>query len=317
MKHFLVQRLVLAIPTVLGITILTFVGLRVAMPGDVLDVVLAQAEGDDPALRERLREDLGLNGSLPAQYIRWMGRILRGDLGTSLHTGREIGPDIAKRAAVSFELGAWGLISAVAVSVPLGIWAAARQDKWPDYGLRSFAIFVDAMPGFWLAVLVITFGSIWFGWAPPIDFKQLTEDPVAHFEILLLPAVIIGITPSGGLLRLVRTQMLEVLRQDYIRTAYAKGLPQWTVFFRHALRNSMLPVVTVIGLSLPGVMAGTVVFEQIFVIPGMGRYLVEAVNSRDYPIIQAVNLLFAFLLVISVIVVDFTYSLLDPRVRAT
>jgi peptide/nickel transport system permease protein len=316
MKHFLIQRLVLALPTLIGITILTFVGLRVVIPGNVVDIVLAQAEGNDEELEEQLREDLGLNGSLPSQYLRWVGRVLQGDFGESLHTGRPIGPDIARRAAVSFELGAWGLFSAIIVSVPLGVWAAARQDKWPDYGLRSFAILVDAMPGFWIAVLIITFGSIWFNWAPPIDFKQLTDDPIAHLKIMLLPAVIIGITPSGGLLRLVRTQMLEVLRQDYIRTAYAKGLPERVVFYRHALRNSMLPVVTVIGLSLPGVVAGTVIFEQIFVIPGMGRYLVEAVNQRDYPIIQAVNLLFALLLVAAVIIVDLTYSLLDPRVRA-
>jgi peptide/nickel transport system permease protein len=316
MGRFLIQRALLALPTLIGITVLTFVGLRLVMPGNVVDVVLAQAEGRDEELERQLRDQLGLNGSLPEQYFRWLGRILVGDLGQSLHTGRAIGPDIARRAAVSFELGAWGLLSAVIVSVPLGVWAAAKQDKFPDYGLRSFAILVDAMPGFWIAVLVITFGSLWFNWAPPIHYKHLTEDPIDHLGIMLLPAVIIGITPSGGLLRLVRTQMLEVLRQDYIRTAQAKGLPNRVVFYRHALRNSLLPVVTVIGLSLPGVVAGTVIFEQIFVIPGMGRYLVEAVNSRDYPIVQAVNLLFAILLVIAVILVDITYSLLDPRVRA-
>jgi peptide/nickel transport system permease protein len=216
---------------------------------------------------------------------------------------------------VSFELGLWAQFTAIIVSVPLGVWAALKQDRFADYGLRSAAILLNSMPSFWIAVLVITFGSIWFNWAPPINFKYLTEDPIAHLKIMLLPALIIGLTPSGGLLRLVRTQMLEVLRQDYIRTAHAKGLSQNTVLYKHALRNALIPVVTVIGVGLPNIIAGTVIFEQIFIIPGMGRYLVDAVNNLDYPVIQGLNLVFALLLMVSIILVDISYAFLDPRIR--
>jgi len=162
---------------------------------------------------------------------------------------------------------------------------------------------------------VITFGSIWFSWAPPVNFEYLTDDPIAHLKIMLLPALIIGLTPGGGLIRLVRTQMLEVLRQDYIRTAHAKGLKESTVVYKHALRNALIPVVTLIGVSLPNIIAGTVIFEQIFVIPGMGRYLVDAVNTRDYPVIQGLNVVFAMLLLFSILLVDVAYAFLDPRIR--
>jgi peptide/nickel transport system permease protein len=216
---------------------------------------------------------------------------------------------------VSFELGVWGQTTAIALSVPMGVWAALRQDKLPDYGLRTLAIMLNAVPGFWIAVLVITFGSIWFNWAPPIHFKYLWDDPIGHIAIMATPALIIGLTPSGGLIRLVRTQMLEVLRQDYIRTAHAKGLNQNTVLYKHALRNALIPVVTSIGVGLPNIIAGTVIFEQIFIIPGMGRYLVDAVNNLDYPVIQGLNLVFATLLMLSVLLVDVSYAFLDPRIR--
>jgi peptide/nickel transport system permease protein len=204
---------------------------------------------------------------------------------------------------------------AILIAVPLGVWSAVKQDKLPDYGFRSMAIMLNAVPGFWIAILIITFGSIWFNWAPPINFKYIYQDPLAHLRIMMLPALIIGLTPAGGLLRLVRTQMLEVLRQDYVRTAQAKGLSPGTVFYKHALRNALIPVVTVIGVSLPNVIAGTVIFEQIFIIPGMGRYLVDAINNRDYPVVEALNMIFASILILAVLLVDISYGLLDPRIR--
>jgi peptide/nickel transport system permease protein len=275
-------------------------------------------------LREALEKELGISGNLFSQYLDWIGLswfwggpqgILQGDLGESLHSGRPVLGELKRRVPVSFELGLWAQLSAIIVSVPLGVWAALKQDKWPDYGLRSTAILLNSVPSFWIAVLVITFGSIWFNWAPPINFKYLTEDPVAHLKIMALPAIIIGITPSGGLIRLIRTQMLEVLRQDYIRTAHAKGLSQNTVLYKHALRNALIPVVTVIGVGLPNIIAGTVIFEQIFIIPGMGRYLVDAVNNLDYPVVQGLNLVFALLLMFSILLVDLSYAFLDPRIR--
>jgi peptide/nickel transport system permease protein len=323
-QKYIAQRLILTIPTVIMVTILTFLFLRVFLPADVIDLIIGEYGRNDPALREALEKELGISGNLFSQYLDWIGvswfwggptGILQGDLGESLHSGRPVLGELKRRVPVSFELGLWAQLSAIIVSVPLGVWAALKQDKWPDYGLRSTAILLNSVPSFWIAVLVITFGSIWFNWAPPINFKYLTEDPIAHLKIMALPALIIGITPSGGLIRLIRTQMLEVLRQDYIRTAHAKGLSQNTVLYKHALRNALIPVVTVIGVGLPNIIAGTVIFEQIFIIPGMGRYLVDAVNNLDYPVVQGLNLVFALLLMFSILLVDLSYAFLDPRIR--
>jgi peptide/nickel transport system permease protein len=323
-QKYIVQRVLLTIPTIILVTILTFVGLRVALPADVIDLIIGEYGRTDEGLRKRLEEELGLSNSIPQQYAKWVGfawfwgderGVLQGNLGESLHSGRSVVSELKRRVPVSFELGVWGQATAIAMSVPMGVWAALRQDKLPDYGLRTLAILLNAVPGFWIAVLVITFGSIWFNWAPPIQFKYIYEDPIAHFKIMLLPALIIGLTPSVGLLRLVRTQMLEVLRQDYIRTAHAKGLGSGTVLYKHALRNALIPVVTVIGVGLPNLISGTVIFESIFIIPGMGRYLVDAVNNLDYPVIQGLNLVFATLLMFAVLLVDVSYAFLDPRIR--
>jgi peptide/nickel transport system permease protein len=315
MQRYIIQRLLLTVPTLLGITLLTFVGLRLILPNSVVDLILGEYARNDAELRQRLEEDLGLTGSLPVQYVHWMGDVLTGDLGQSLHSRRPVADELKSRVPVSMELGLIGFLSGVLIAVPLGMLSAIKQDRWPDYVLRSAAILLNAVPGFWIAILVITFGSLWFNWAPSIKFRTLTEDPIAHLKIMLPPALIIGLTPSGGLVRLVRTQMLEVLREDYIRTARAKGLAARAVFMRHALRNTLIPVVTDLGVRLPTIIAGTVIFEQIFVIPGMGRYLVDAVNYLDYPVIQATNLVLAVLLVFSILLVDLTYPLIDPRIR--
>ena len=324
MQKYILQRIALTFPTIVLITILTFAGLRVILPSDVVDLIIGEYGGHDPAFRERLEEELGLSSGIPEQYARWIGiawfwgdepGILQGDFGKSLHSGRAVSTEVKNRIFVSLELGVWGQVTAILVSVPLGIWAAVRQDKWPDYALRSFAILVAAVPNFWIAILIITFGSLWFDWAPPITFRFLHEDPMAHLQIMLLPALIIGLTPSGYLLRLTRTQMLEVMRQDYIRTALSKGLSENTVLYRHALRNALIPIVTIVGVGLPSIISGTVIFEQIFLIPGMGRYLVDAVNNLDYPVIQGLTLLFALVLLFAVILVDVSYAYLDPRIK--
>lgn len=324
MLRYVAQRIILAIPTLFIVTVLTFVGLRVALPNDVVDLILADYAGNDPELAERLRDDLGLSSGIPEQYAEWVGiawfwggqeGVLQGDLGESLHSKRSVMSELKRRLPVSLELGLWAQFTTLFIAIPLGVWASVKQDKWPDYGLRSVAILLNAVPGFWIAILVLTFGSIWFNWAPPLNFKYIQEDPIAHLKFILLPAIIIGLTPSGGLLRLVRTQMLEVLRQDYVRTAHAKGLAESAVFYKHALRNAIIPVITVIGIGLPNLIAGTVIFEQIFLIPGMGRYLVSAVTNLDYPVIQGLNLVFASMLMFSIILVDVCYALVDPRIR--
>lgn len=324
MQKYIIQRLILSVPTIMLITILTFLGLRVVLPSDVIDTIIGEYGQNDPELRADLERQLGLDASVPQQYVEWLGipwfwggeaGVMQGNLGNSLIDRRSVLSEVKRRVPVSFELGVWGQLTAIIFSVPLGVWAAVRQDQWPDYGLRSLAILLAAVPSFWIAVLIITFGSIWFGWAPPLRFAFIHEDLLAHLKIMLLPALIIGLTPSGGLIRLTRTQMLEVLRQDYVRTAHAKGLKPATVFYKHALRNALIPIVTVIGVGLPGIISGTVIFEQIFLIPGMGRYFISAVNNLDYPVIQGLTLIFSALLMSAVILVDVSYAWLDPRIR--
>ena len=325
MQKYIAQRLLLTIPTLLLVTIGIFVLLRVLLPADVVDLIIGEYGRNDATLRDALEKELGISGSLFTQYFDWVGiswfwggptGLIQGDLGESLHSGRPVLGELQKRVPVSVELGLWGLLCGVIISVPMGVYSALRQDQFADYGLRSVAIMLAALPNFWIAVLVITFGSIWFNWAPPINFEYIHDDPIAHFQIMALPAIIIGLTPSGSLIRLTRTQMLEVLRQDYIRTAHAKGLSQTTVLYKHALRNGLIPVVTLVGtVLLPNIIAGTVIFEQIFIIPGMGRYLVDAVNNLDYPVIQGLVFVFSVVLVLSVILTDIVYAFLDPRIR--
>jgi peptide/nickel transport system permease protein len=316
--RYVAQRLLLSAVTLFLVSIIVFSLLRVVVPlvyGDAVDIIAGEYGRSDPARAEALREEYGLTGNLVVSYLEWAGGILRLDLGESLFNGREVTQEMGDRLAVSVELGLVGLLSGLLFSIPMGVAAAVAQDRWPDYALRTFAILLNSLPGFWLAILIITFGSLWFNWAPPLHFKYIQDDPIAHIKIMALPALLIGLTPSAGLVRIVRTQMLEVMRQDYIRTAHAKGLSSRTVIFRHAMRNSLIPVVTVVGLSLPGLIAGTAIFEAIFVLPGMGQYLVSSVGNLDYPVIMSTVLIFAVLIVLANLLVDLSYPLLDPRIK--
>jgi len=317
MSKYLVQRLVLSVPTVLGLTILIFFLLRTVIPIDAVDFAFASAEASDPKREQELREEFGLTGPLPVQYVRWLGRILSGDFGSSFFTGKSVTSELLHRIPTSVELGVGALTLSLFIAVPLGLMSAAKQDSLPDYAARGSAILFYAVPGFWVATLVLVFGSLWFNWAPPIKYRPLWEDPIANLRQVALPMLILGLSPIGTQIRLVRTQVLEVLRQDYVRTARAKGLGTREVYFRHVLRNSMLPIVTVVGLQLPGVVAGTVIFEQIFVLPGVGRYLLDSVQRLDLYVIMATNLFFGFLLVFANIVVDVSYAFIDPRIRLT
>lgn len=318
MARYVIRRAAYGLITIWLVTIIVFTMLRVVVPlfyGDVVDIMVGELARNDTDLQQELRAQYGLSDSVPIQYVKWVGDLVRGDLGESLYTGRSITDEMGRRLPVSLELGLIGLASAALLAIPMGAVAALMQDKWPDYVLRVYAVGSNSVPGFWVAILIITFGSIWFRWAPPLTFAYVTQDPIKHLKIMLLPALLIGLTPSGGLLRIMRTQMLEVLRQDYIRTARAKGLTERAVVTRHAMRNSLIPVVTIIGLSLPGIIAGTALFESIFVLPGMGQYLVQSVGRLDYPVIQGTNLIFAVLIVAANLMVDVSYTFLDPRIR--
>ncbi len=309
------RRLLLLVPTLLGVTIVVFVLVRL-LPGDAATLQLQDARST-PADEAALRAQLGLDKPIYLQYADWLGTLLHGDLGHSFRSKQPIAQELASRIPVTLELGMVALMIASVVATSVGVISAVRQDTWMDYTARSTAIALLAIPAFWLGTLVVTLPSVWWHWTPPLQYVRLTQDPLKNLSIIIIPALILGLGLSGGLMRLVRTQMLEVLRQDFIRTASAKGLAEQAVITRHALKNALIPALTVLGLQVGLLVSGTVVLESIFVLPGMGRYLLEAVQSRDYPAIQALNLIFATVIVVTNLVVDLLYGWLDPRVRYT
>ena len=312
MRRYFLQRLLLLIPTVIGVSVLVAALVRL-VPGGA-EVLFCQ-EGCSAEQREQIREKLGTNKPFPVQYATWFTKAVRGDLGDSFQTQRDVAADIRTRLPVTFQLGVMALVIAMLIAIPVGVISAIRQDSMADYASRSLAIAMLSIPGFWLGTLVIAYGGKLFNWAPPLTWKSFVESPADNLTITLIPAVILGAALSGTVMRLTRAQMLEVMRQDYIRTAWAKGLRERTVILRHAIRNAFIPVITLIGLQVPVVVGGSVILEQIFNIPGIGRYLINAINTRDYPIIQGVNLVIATTIVLTNLVVDLSYSLLDPRVR--
>jgi peptide/nickel transport system permease protein len=313
MSSYLARRLVLLVPTLLGVTLVVFALVRL-LPGDATTLQLQDARAsaaDELALRQRL----GLDQPVYRQYLDWLATLARGDLGQSYRSRVPVTQELAARMPVTIELGAFALLIAVAIAVPVGVLSAARQDSLPDYAARSLAIGMLAIPGFWLATLVVTLPSVWWGWTPPLRYTRFADDPARNLAHVAIPAVILGLGLAGGLMRLIRTQMLEVLRQDFVRTASAKGLSEQSVVVRHALKNAFIPALTAIGLQVSLLISGTVVLESIFVLPGMGRYLLESVQARDYPAVQGLVLLFAFVIIGTNLVVDLLYGWLDPRVR--
>ena len=313
MSRYLIRRLILLLPTLLGVSIVVFALVRL-LPGDAVALQLqdARASAADEAA---LRAQLGLDRPVYVQYVDWLTTLLRGDLGHSFRSHQPVVQELANRLPVTAELGLIALVIAAVVATAVGVLSAVKQDTWADYAARSAAIGLLAVPGFWLGTLVVTLPSVWWHWTPPLRYARLTEDPARNLTIVIIPAVILGLGLSGGLMRLVRTQMLEVLRQDFIRTAAAKGLAEHSVVMRHALKNAFIPALTALGLQVAVLVSGTVVLESIFVLPGMGRYLLESVQARDYPAIQGLNLIFATVIVLTNLLVDLLYGWLDPRVR--
>jgi peptide/nickel transport system permease protein len=244
-----------------------------------------------------------------------MGRVVRGDLGESLWTRRPVVEELRARLPVTGALALYATVIALLIAVPVGVLSAARQDTLRDYVARSAAILGLSVPGFWLATLVIVMPAIWWGWRPVTGYTEFGRDPVGHVLQMLLPALVLGIAAAAALMRLTRGMLLEVLRQDYVRTAWAKGLAERTIVVKHALRNAVIPVVTLLGTQLPQILGGTVVIETIFGLPGMSRFLFDAINQRDYPVIQGVNLLIVTVVVIVNLAVDALYAALDPRIR--
>lgn len=308
----------LAIPTLLLLSLIVFITIRF-IPGDVIDQIVAENPTwtgvDREEAKEIIRADLGLDKPIHVQYFNWLGGVLRGDLGLSLLTYRPIGPDILSRIPVTVELGLIALITSMCISLPVGIYSAARQDTWGDMVCRVVAILCITMPAFWIGTMVIVFGSVTFGWTPALRYIPITQDFWGNLGQFIIPGVIMGMVMSGTTMRMTRTMMLEVLREDYIRTAWSKGLKERVVILRHGLKNALIPVVTLIGGGIPILIAGSVILEQIFVLPGTGRLLVDALGRRDYPVIQSVNLVIACFVMITNLAVDISYAYLDPRIR--
>ena len=329
MRTYIIRRLLLMIPTLFIVSLIVFFMIRL-IPGTIVDAMIAeQMRGGvgvmGEADREALEHALGLDMPILTQYGRWVGvlpgadgsfsGIFQGDLGNSLWKGIPVTEEIAVRWPVTLELGFLALIVAQLIALPIGIFSALRQDTWGDYIGRSFAILCIAVPGFWIGTMIIVFPSMWWGYMPPIILIRFTEDPIGNLKMFIVPAIVLGMAMSGMTMRMTRTMMLEVLRQDYIRTAWAKGLRERVVVIRHALKNALIPIVTIVGFQLPVLMGGTVIIEQIFNLPGMGRLLIDATMQRDYTVVSGIMLIFAVGMVLINLMIDLTYGFLDPRVR--
>lgn len=275
MRAYIIRRLILIIPTVFLVSLIVFFLIRL-IPGSVVDIMVSQYQYVTKMDKQAIEHALGFDVPMIVQYGRWIGNILlHGDLGNSLWTRSPIINDIAARWPVTLELGFLGIVIAQIIALPVGIYSAIRQDTFGDYIARSFAILCIAVPGFWLGTLVIVFPSIWWGYMPPIRLIHFSVDPIGNLKMFVIPAIVLGMEMSGMTMRMTRTMMLEVLRQDYIRTAWAKGLKERVVVIRHALKNALIPVVTIIGWQLPLLIGGTVIIENIFGLPGMGQLLIS------------------------------------------
>jgi peptide/nickel transport system permease protein len=312
LRRYLAKRLLVAAPSLLLASLVVFALPRL-IPGDVVVLMLEEkAYAKDLA---ELRAKLGLDRALSVQYVEWLGRVARGDLGESLWTRRPVAEEIGRRLPVTLILGVLATGFAVVMAVPVGVVSATRQDSLRDYAARSGAILGLSVPAFWLATLVIVLPAIWWGWRPVTGFTELRDDPLGHVRQLLLPALILGIASAAAVMRLIRGMLLEVLRQDYVRTAWAKGLRDRAIVLKHSLKNALIPVVTVLGIQVTQILGGTVIIETVFGLPGMSRFLFDAILQRDYPVIQGVNLVVVSIVVLVNLGIDALYAVLDPRVR--
>ncbi len=315
MGAYVLRRLLALIPTMVLASIIVFVTIRL-IPGDVIDLMLSQNDiGADKRSRDELVKALGLDKSMPEQYLHWIGAVLQGDLGNSLWRATPVLDELLDRLPVTFELGLMALIIGLLIALPVGVYSAMRQDTAIDLTARSGSILLLAVPNFWMGTMVVVFPSIWWGWSPEVNYVKFTDDPWQNMKQMIVPALVLGTSLSAITMRMTRTMMLEVLRQDYIRTAWAKGLRERVVVLRHAVRNALIPVVTLIGLQAPLLIGGAVIIEQIFVLPGMGLMMLDAVNQRDYPVITGVFLIVGVSVMLINLLVDLSYGLLDPRVR--
>ncbi len=314
MKTYLVQRLAVALVTLFGMSVVIFVLLRLA-PGDIVDILFSTAGYVDPEARRTIMRELGIDRPLLAQYGDWIWQILHGDLGKSYRYDLPAWEIIKPLLPVTLELALLSIVVAVLLGVPTGVVSAVRQDSALDYVLRVVSLAGLSMPSFWLGMVIILGLVAWLRWIPPMTYVPPTQDLALNAVQFLLPALAVGYRSSALIMRITRSSVLEVLREDYIRTAEAKGQTPRAVVWRHAFRNAMLPVVTVIGIEFAFLIGGLIVTETVFNLPGVARFLVEAILWRDYPMVQNLVMFIAIVVILSNLAVDMLYGLLDPRVR--
>jgi peptide/nickel transport system permease protein len=315
-RTYLAKRLLLIVPTLFGVAAVVFLIMRV-IPGDVTLLILGgdQTGRIDPQQLAAMRHQLGLDQPIWMQFGTWLWGVLRLDFGTSLWTGQPVIEEVLIRLPLSLEVAILATIVSVLLAIPLGMLAAVRQDTWVDYVIRVGSIGGQAIPSFWVGILVILFLVIYFGWGPPLEFTPPWVDPWANFQQLVWPVVTVGYRYAAVTTRMTRSTVLEVLREDYIRTAWAKGLRERAVVIRHALKNAMLPVITLVGTEFAFLIGGLVVTETVFTLNGVGRFVVDAVAHRDYPVVQALVFLIALCFVVVNLLIDLTYAWFDPRIR--
>jgi peptide/nickel transport system permease protein len=310
--EFLIQRGMISLVTLFLITVIVFTGVRM-IPGDPARV-MAGVDADAAGVEE-IRQKYGLRDPIPVQYLKWVNRALRGDLGESIRTRDSVLGLVGRKLPITLQLAAYSLVVALAIAIPVGVLAAVRRNTAWDYLASSVSLCGVSIPNFWLGILLILLLSVRLQWLPASGFVSPFEDFWGNTQRLLMPAVVLGAALAAVLMRQTRNSMIEVLSADYIRTAYAKGLRTKVVIFRHAIRNGLIPVITIFGLQLGALIGGAVVTEQIFVVPGFGRLILEAVFTRDYPVVQGVVLITASAYVVVNLLVDVSYSLLNPRIR--
>jgi peptide/nickel transport system permease protein len=312
-KQYVLRRLALAVPTLFLVSVLVFALMRM-MPGDVA-TRMVEGHAYAPTLAA-LRHDLGLDRPVHVQYLDWIGGIaLRGDFGRSYWTRQPILDEFVRRFPVTLELALLTILVSVAIGVVVGIMAAVRQDTAADYIGRVLSILALSIPYFGLAVVVVVLPSIYFKWTPVYTYVPFTVSPLENLKIMLVPALVFGVTRAGPIMRIMRSALLDVLRQDYIRTAWSKGLSERAIVLRHALKNAMIPVISLVGLQMPLYIGGSVIIESIFRLPGVGLFFFEALGKLDYPVVQSVNLIIAAMVVALNLAIDLSYAFLDPRIR--
>ncbi len=312
MVEFLLRRVFISIVTLLVISVIVFTGVRM-IPGDPARV-MAGTDADEAGLEE-IREKYGLKDPIPVQYLRWVGLALVGDLGESIRTRESVAWTVATKLPITIQLACFAILIAVAIAIPAGVLAAVRRNTVWDLLASGASLCGVSVPNFWLGIMLILLLSVRLGWLPASGFVPFWEDPLGNLQRMIMPAFVLGTALAAVLMRQTRNSMIEVLSADYIRTARAKGLAGRAVIFRHAIRNGLIPVVTILGLQMGALMGGAVVTEQIFVVPGFGRLVVEAVFTRDYPLVQGVVLITASAYVLVNLAVDVSYSFLNPRIR--